>query len=91
MLFKLSTLMRSESQSEKGPGSVRVGRDASLSPALHVGRVIPACAANLSVDSFWNTLTCRRFSNPKRALACSLSWLEIYPEKRIREALPCPK
>jgi hypothetical protein len=35
------TLIRSESQSEKGSGSVRVCRDASLSLALHVGRVVP--------------------------------------------------
>jgi len=33
MQFNLGTLMRSESQSEKGPGSVRVGGDAGLSPA----------------------------------------------------------
>src|SRR4051794_3774436 len=51
MRFKLSILMRSESQSEKGSGSVRVGGDASLSPALHVGRVVPPWAAYLSADS----------------------------------------
>jgi len=33
MWFKLSTLMRSESQSEKGSGSARVGGDSSFSPA----------------------------------------------------------
>jgi len=33
MRVKPSTLMRSESQSEKGLGSVRVGGDANLSPA----------------------------------------------------------
>jgi len=40
MRFKLSTLMRSESQSEKGSGSVRVGGDASFSPALYVKRLV---------------------------------------------------
>jgi hypothetical protein len=32
--------IRSESQSEKGFGSVRACRDASLSLALHVGRIV---------------------------------------------------
>jgi hypothetical protein len=40
MRFKLSTLMRSEAQSGKGFGSVRTGGDASLPPALRVGRVV---------------------------------------------------
>jgi|HubBroStandDraft_6_1064221.scaffolds.fasta_scaffold127375_1 hypothetical protein len=51
MRFKLSTLMRSESPRENGSGGVHVGNDAGLSPALHVGRVVPPWAAYLSVDS----------------------------------------
>ena len=34
MRFKLGTLIRSESQSEKGSGRVRMGGDASLLPVL---------------------------------------------------------
>ncbi len=51
MQFKLSTLIRSESQSEKCSGRVRVGGDASFSPALHVGLVVPPWAEYLSADS----------------------------------------
>jgi hypothetical protein len=40
MRFKLGTQIRSESQSEKGSGSVRIGSDASLLPELHLGRVV---------------------------------------------------
>jgi hypothetical protein len=40
MRFKRGTQIRSESQSEKGSGSVRIGSDASLLPELHVGRVV---------------------------------------------------
>jgi hypothetical protein len=48
--FKLSTLMRSESPRENSFGSVRMGNDAGLSPALHVARVVPPWAVYLSVD-----------------------------------------
>ena len=51
MRFTLSILMRSESQSEKGSRSVRVGGDASLSPVLHVEPVVPPWAAYLCRDS----------------------------------------
>jgi hypothetical protein len=46
MRFKLSTLIRSESQSAKGSGRVRVG-ETLVSRQLRVGRVVPALGSVL--------------------------------------------
>jgi hypothetical protein len=47
MRFKLSTLIRSESQSAKGSGRVRVRGETLVSRQLRVGRVVPALGSVL--------------------------------------------
>ena len=59
-----------KSQSAKGSGSVRVGGDASLSSALHVGRFVPAWAAYEQ-----SILLALALRNGKTPLVC---WVVIY-------------
>jgi hypothetical protein len=70
-------LIRSESQSEKGFASVRVCRDASLSSALHVGRVIRPRQRWCPPTPAETRLRAGASQKPKRALAYLLSTLEI--------------
>jgi hypothetical protein len=89
MQFKLSTLMRSESQSEKGSVTVRVDGDtrqrstSDASPRLRHPAYPP-----IPVETRFRAGASQTLN---RGLAYSLSCLEISPEKRIREALPYPK
>jgi hypothetical protein len=81
MRFKLSTLMRSGSQSEKGFGGVRVSGDASLLPALHVGRVVPPWAAYLFRFPLKHAYVWALLKPSKRALSLADGVIAFYDTK----------